>query len=833
MAIGYLTNIDLNNNQVKAFKIDNVTSDPTGLSGEGQMIYRTDTNQMKYHTGSNTWVAFGTSGGTVTSINLGSSTSTISVSGGPITTSGTIQVNLPTSGVTAGSYTSADITVNAYGIITAAADGGAGTMSSWKIGSTTGTDQDVTNGQVVDIVGGLYISGSVGGTRTVTLDHDPTSRSNSTSTGAPAAGATFTAIDSITSNSTGHITGVNTKTVTMPADNQGVTSISSGAGLTGGTITSVGSLAVDYVGSDNVILAAADGVTTPITVASTDKIIISDATDSNVKYVNISQLTAAVGGGTVTSVSASHAGNAFTAAIGGNANVNPSVDITMAGTSAQYVNGAGNLTTFPSIPQGDITAVTVTAPITGGGTSGSVAIGHASQTDTESTDAATLTFGGTFDAYTDVTTNATGHVTGHNVKTFTMPANPNVNTTSLPVKNSAGTTQFTSTQSTGVRFTGSGATSVAFTPASQLITISSTDNNETYTLPVSAGTAVSGHTVADFNLTAGGTGSGIKSRVTVAGKNDNISITETTGNNGVVKIALTDDVTIVSDLTVGDNVTLTSGNLNVSGTGSFTGQVSVPTATASTSAPTLAQVELLIAGVGIFQGGYNASTNSPALSGASNVALNLGDYFVVSVAGNNGGYFANLEPGDFIFANADIAAGSSPAASAYTVVQADANIAGSGTTDGNTQKGVSGFDSANFTVSANGWVQLNNQGTAGNYGDANETVTLAINADGIVTSASEQAIAITASQVTDFCTAVDTCVADNGVTANIGNGSATAYTITHNLNTRNVIVSCFRNSTPWDTVMLDVERTSVNLITLRTTTALASNAVSVIITKVT
>ena len=35
MAIGYLTNIDLNNNQVKDFKIDNVTSDPTGLAGEG------------------------------------------------------------------------------------------------------------------------------------------------------------------------------------------------------------------------------------------------------------------------------------------------------------------------------------------------------------------------------------------------------------------------------------------------------------------------------------------------------------------------------------------------------------------------------------------------------------------------------------------------------------------------------------------------------------------------------------------------------------------------------------------------------------------------------
>ena len=45
----------------------------------------------------------------------------------------------------------------------------------------------------------------------------------------------------------------------------------------------------------------------------------------------------------------------------------------------------------------------------------------------------------------------------------------------------------------------------------------------------------------------------------------------------------------------------------------------------------------------------------------------------------------------------------------YTVVQADANIAGAGSTDGATQKGVAGFDSANFTVSANGWVQLKPQ----------------------------------------------------------------------------------------------------------------------------
>ena len=75
-------------------------------------------------------------------------------------------------------------------------------------------------------------------------------------------------------------------------------------------------------------------------------------------------------------------------------------------------------------PQGDITAVTVTSPITGGGTSGSIAIGHANQANTPTTDATTLAFGATFDVYTDVTTNATGHVTDHEITTFTLPSAP-------------------------------------------------------------------------------------------------------------------------------------------------------------------------------------------------------------------------------------------------------------------------------------------------------------------------------------------------------------------------------------------------------------------------
>ena len=847
MAIGYLTNIDLNNNQVKDFKIDNVTSDPSGLAGEGQMIYRTDTNQMKYHTGSNNWVAFGTSGGTVTSINLGSSTSTISVSGGPITTNGTIQVNLPTSGVTAGSYTSADITVNAYGIITAAADGGAGTMSSWNLTADSGGTATISNNDTVDLSGSTYITTLRSGDN-VSFSHDATSRSNTTSTGAPAAGATFTAIDAITTNSTGHITAVNTKTVTMPADQQGVTSVATGNGISGGTITSTGTLTVgagvglsqsstgllvDYLGTDNVILAAADGVTTPITVAATDRIIISDATDNNVKYVNISQLTAAVGGGTVTSVNVKTDGTSLNVASN---SITTSGTMTMIwqGTTSQYVNGAGDLVTFPSIPTVGNGTLTVqgTGALGGTGTftanqSGNttISVTHDSFSDTGTTDAATLSFGGTFDAYTDVTTNSTGHVIGHEVTTFTLPANPNVNTTSLPVKNSGGTTQFTSTQTTGVRFAGSGATSVAFTPATQLVTISSTNSNETYTLPVAAGGANS----AVLNLTAGGTGSGIKSSVTINGTTNEVQVTESAGNNGSVTIGLPNSVTITDSLTVNQDVSM-GNDLSVTGTGTFGGQVTIPiTPSAAASAASKSYVDSTLAGSGslIFQGGYNAATNTPDLDVSPSASIKQGWTYAVTAAGQFFG--ETVEDGDLLIAESD----SPTALSDWTVVQNNIGVATAGSSDGGTTKGIAGFDSASFTATTNGWVKMVTRGTSGAYGSASETVEITVDDKGIINAATEHTIAITASQVTDFCNAVDTCVADNGVTANIGDGSATVYQINHNLGTRNVIVSCYRNSSPYDTVMLDVERTSTNQVTLRTTTALASNAVSVIITKVT
>jgi len=229
----------------------------------------------------------------------------------------------------------------------------------------------------------------------------------------------------------------------------------------------------------------------------------------------------------------------------------------------------------------------------------------------------------------------------------------------------------------------------------------------TYTLPVTAGSLTDPKSGI---ITLTGT-DGTTDPVTFVGTTGRI---EVAGNPGAstITVDLTDDVTIVDDLTVG-------GELTVSGTGqsSFAGQITIPqTPVADTDAASKKFVLDQVAGLGSFQGGYDASTDpgSPALTGASNIAFGQGDFYAVTTAGtitfsDSPTGDATLEVGDFIFSNTDITANSNPASTDFTLILADQNIAGSGATDGATPKGVAGFDSASFDVSNTGWVQLNSQ----------------------------------------------------------------------------------------------------------------------------
>lgn len=63
--------------------------------------------------------------------------------------------------------------------------------------------------------------------------------------------------------------------------------------------------------------------------------------------------------------------------------------------------------------------------------------------------------------------------------------------------------------------------------------------------------------------------------------------------------------------------------------------------------------------------------------------------------------------------------------------------------------------------------------------------------------------------------------------ANFGDGSATSYAINHNLNSFDVDVEVFRNSGNRDTVLCEIQRTSVNQVTLVFDSAVASNALRV------
>lgn len=126
---------------------------PSGTTAErpspatnGMIRYNTDTNQFEvYENGAWVNLVASSGGGTGTVTSVGISSTDLTISGSPITTSGTIIANLAVQGgLVPGSYTNADITVNSKGIITTISSGGASTIRLYDENYVSAAPNNVT-----------------------------------------------------------------------------------------------------------------------------------------------------------------------------------------------------------------------------------------------------------------------------------------------------------------------------------------------------------------------------------------------------------------------------------------------------------------------------------------------------------------------------------------------------------------------------------------------------------------------------------------------------------------------------------------------------------------
>lgn len=85
-------------------------------------------------------------------------------------------------------------------------------------------------------------------------------------------------------------------------------------------------------------------------------------------------------------------------------------------------------------------------------------------------------------------------------------------------------------------------------------------------------------------------------------------------------------------------------------------------------------------------------------------------------------------------------------------------------------------------------------------------------------------IAVSGSQIS-----VDTSVIPRKFAQTIGDGTATSFILTHNLNTQDVQITVYRVASPFDDVLPDVQHTSANTITVLFNSAPTTNAYRVVV----
>lgn len=574
--------------------------------------------------------------------------------------------------------------------------------------------------------------------------------------------------------------------------------------------------------------------TTSATASNVEGKIIYDTGSDTVKYYNGSAWISLSADTGITSITLDSDGNATS---GNTITQNGTLTLSFDGTSSQYVNGAGDLVTFPTIPTVNDGTLTVQGTGVLGGTGTftandadnvTISISHdnTSRTDTTSTGS-----GNTFTVVDSVTTNATGHVTAINVKTQTVTDD---DTTSLPIKNAGGTTQFTSTDVTGLRFEGGTNVTVGFTSADQTVTINSTDQYQgtvtgtgtTNVLPkwTNGGSGVLG----DSSITDDGTTVTISGNLDVEGTTTTIDSTTVAIGDNMMKYAK-DNTANASDIgwygVINDGTEKYSGMWYDASTGTSTPKFALGIATTEPAGTgTIATTGTLIADL---EGNADTATT---LENSQNFSI-TGDITANAVSFNGSGA---------VVLNANI--------DANVVGATELNVSGNGTAgyllssdgDGSFSWVAAGAAPSDATITLSAGDGLDGGGAFTLNQASNETITFsAENASTTNPGVIEIATCAEVLTGTDTSRAVtpDT-LACKSVTATIAAASVSGTNlyaeITHSLGTEDVIVELFDASTK-ETVFASVERkdksgtNSTNKITVYFS-AVPSNNIEVLIT---